>query len=99
MAKQTITQAQLCSEKHPTLEDVLAFVNCGKYVRFFLERPKDRPDGRREFFTRRGAAVYERLIALLYAVDRLVRPDAMHDGRYTMNEIVEKLDEISRDPT
>lgn len=96
MAKRTITKAQLCSEKHPTLEDVLAFVNCGKYKRFFLERPEDRPDGRREFLTRRGAAVYGRLTALLYAVDRLVRP--MRDGRYTMGEIVEKLDEITRDP-
>ena len=29
----------------PTLEDILAFVNGGKYQKFFLKRPKVRPDG------------------------------------------------------
>ena len=71
----TITKARLDSYGNPTMEDILAFVNGGKYDRFFLERPREFPDGSRKYLTRKGAAVYGRLVSVIYACARCTGVD------------------------
>lgn len=81
-----ITKEGLDSLKNPTLEDIMMFVNDGKYSPFFLQRPKVFKDGSKEFFTRKGAKVYGKLISILYACARLTDVD--------VEDIVETLDNI-----
>ena len=92
-----ITAEQLDGMKYPTLEDILAFVNGGKYQKFFLKRPKMCPDGSWEVFTPAGARAYGGLTALLYAVDRLTQMTETYGGGYDMNGVVEELDAITHE--
>jgi len=84
-----ITTKKLDELKNPTLEDLLAVMNDGKYDRFFLRRPREFPDGSRQFMTRKGNKMYDRLTSILYAVARLTDVD--------MENTVETLDTIVRD--
>lgn len=92
--QRTITAERLDGIAYPTLEEVLAFVNGGKYQKFFLKRPKVYPDGSCEEFTPAGARAYKKLICLLYAVSRLTRMDETYDKGYDMHDVVEELDSI-----
>lgn len=95
--RRTITASQLDGMKCPTLEDVLAFVNGGKYQKFFLKRPKTYPDGSCEVFTPAGGRAFGRLTTLLYAVDRLTQMTETYKGGYDMNGVVEELDAITHE--
>lgn len=95
--RRPITAKQLDEMKYPTLEDVLAFVNGGKYQKFFLKRPKTYPDGSCEVFTPAGARAYGKLTSLLYAVDRLTCMTETYGGGYDMNGVVEELDSITHE--
>lgn len=77
--------------KSPTLEDILAFVNGGKYEKFFLSKMKVDADGYRETMTKKGGRVYGDLVSILYACDRLAGDDATH----SVEDIVEDLDDIA----
>lgn len=81
-----ITQKQLDGLDNPTLEDIMAFVNGGGYDKFFRDRPKEFPDGSREFLTKKGGNVYGKLVSILYACARLTDADA--------EDIVETMDNI-----
>ena len=85
-----ITAKKLCSMGKPTLEDLLAFVNNGKYDRFFLKRPRESPDGSRETFTKKGGKLYDDLVTLVYAIARCVG---------STDDVVKRLDEIAGDMT
>lgn len=93
----SITVDGLARMDHPTLEDILAFLNGGRYRKFFLERPKVYPDGSVEEFTTVGARAYRKLIAILYAVERLTQMTEMYDGGYTIEGVVEELDSITHE--
>lgn len=95
--RKTITTKQLDSKKCPTLEDILAFVNGGKYQKFFLKRPKVHPDGSVEEFTPAGSRTYKKLTSLLFAVDRLTQMTEMYNGGYNMSGVVEELDLITHE--
>ena len=95
--RKTITAERLDAMKYPTLEDVLAFVNGGKYQKFFLKHPKVYRDGSAEVFTPAGARAYEGLTILLYAVDRLTCMTETYNGGYDMNGVVEELDSITHE--
>lgn len=97
LVRQTITVKQLDANKYPTLEDVLAFVNGGRYQKFFLDHPKVDRDGTVEVFTLAGARAYGKLTSLLYAVDRLTQMTEMYKGGYNMNGVVEELDLIAHE--
>lgn len=83
-----ITKEGLDSLKNPTLEDVLMFVNDGKYSPFFLKHPKEFKDGSREFLTRKGAKVYGKLVSILYACARLTDADDVENVVETMDRII-----------
>lgn len=95
--RRTITAEQLDAMKYPTLEDILAFVNGGKYQKFFLKHPKTYPDGSCEEFTPAGGRAYGGLTTLLYAVDRLTQMTETYGGGYDMNGVVEELDAIAHE--
>lgn len=83
----TISVAGLDAKEFPSLEDILAVVNGGRYGRFFLKRVKVDAEGRRDGLTQEGARVYGRLVSILYAVARLTDHD--------MEDAVETLDGIT----
>lgn len=85
--RETISVDRLDKLEHPTLEDILAVVNRGKYEKFFLKRRKEFPDGSREYLTKKGGEVYGRLVSILYAVARCTG--------ITTEDIVEVLDGIT----
>ncbi len=85
--KKTITADKLDKLKYPTLEDILAVLNGGKYEKFFLSRPKIDADGHTEDLTAKGAKVYEKLTSILYACARLTGGE--------VENIVEELDTIT----
>lgn len=87
MKRRTISVDMLDKLENPTLEDILAVVNGGKYEKFFLKRRKEFPDGSREYLTKKGGEVYGRLVSILYAVARCTG--------ITMEGIVEVLDDIT----
>lgn len=95
--KATITVDELGEKNAPTLEDILAFVNEGKYQKFFLDKPKVYPDGSVEEFTAKGARVYRKLIVILYAVDKLTQMTETYNGGYTIGAVVEELDSITHE--
>lgn len=100
MKGKTISADELGRLEHPTLEDILAVVNGGKYEKFFLERRKEFPDGSREYLTEKGGEVYGRLVSVLYAVARCTGIDENYnnyDGGHTMEDIVEALDDITKE--
>lgn len=100
MKGKTISAGELGRLEHPTLEDILAVVNGGKYEKFFLERRKEFPDGSREYLTEKGGEVYGRLVSVLYAVARCTGIDENYnnyDGGHTMEDIVEDLDDITKE--
>lgn len=82
----TISVGKLDKLEHPTLEDILAVVNGGKYEKFFLKRHKEFPDGSREYLTKKGGEVYGKLVSILYAVARCT-------GK--TEDVVEALDGIT----
>ena len=88
MKVKTISVDRLSKLEHPTLEDILAVVNGGKYEKFFRERPWRFPDGSREHLTKKGGEVYGRLVAILYAVARCTG---------ATKDVVERLDDITRE--
>lgn len=88
----SITPDQLDKMEYPTLEDILAVVNDGKYEKFFLERPKEFPDGSREYMTRAGGAVYGKLVSIIYAVARLTGIDETYNEGHMTEDVVETLD-------
>lgn len=92
-----ITVDELERKSAPTLEDILAFVNGGKYQKFFLKRPKVYHDGSVEEFTTAGARAYRKLVAILYAVDRVTQMTETYKGGYTIEGVVEELDSITRE--
>lgn len=73
--------------ENPTLEDILACVNGGKYDKFFRSRPKEDIEGHREGLTKKGSQVYAKLISILYACARLTESN--------VESIVEELDQIT----
>lgn len=81
-----ISQDQLDALEHPTLEDILMFVNGGEYTPFFLQHPKKFKDGSVEHLTRAGAKAYSKLVSMIYACARLTGADA--------EDIVETMDNI-----
>ena len=85
--------------EYPTLEDILAVVNGGKYAKFFLKRRKEFPDGSREYLTKKGGEVYGRLVSILYAVAKCTGIDDNYTGGHTTDDVVEALDEITTDET
>ena len=86
MKTKTITQPKLDALENPTLEDILAFVNGGKYDKFFLGRPKESPDGSRQYLTLKGGRVYGKLVSIIYACARLTGVD--EDMVETMDNII-----------
>lgn len=82
-----ITADELSHKKCPTLEDIMAVVNGGKYEKFFLNEVKKFKDGSREPFTIKGAKVYADLVNILYACARLTEGD--------VEDIVETMDGIA----
>jgi len=94
MTNKRITMEQLDAMENPTLEDILAFVNGGRYQKFFLKHPKAYRDGSVEVFTSAGGRVYGELTSLLYAVARLTRMSEIYKGEYNMGDVVEELDSI-----
>jgi hypothetical protein len=82
-----ISQEQLNALPHPTLEDIMMFVNGGRYTPFFLNKPKRFKDGSKNCFTRAGAKVYSKLISIIYACARLTNED--------VESLVETLDNIA----
>lgn len=97
MKRRTISVDSLDNLEHPTLEDILAVVNGGKYEKFFLKRRKEFPDGSREYLTKKGGEVYGRLVSILYAVAKCTGIDEDCNGGYTMASIVETLDDITKE--
>lgn len=95
--KVSITVDELERKSAPTLEDLLAFVNGGKYHKFYLKKPKVHPDGSVEEFTTVGARAYRKLITILYAVDTLTQMTETHNGGYTIGDVVEELDSITHE--
>ena len=87
MKAKKITASALDKMETPTLEDILAVVNGGRYERFFLKRIKTYSDGSRNGLTRRGGKVYGDLVSLLYACARITGGD--------VEDIVETLDDIA----
>ena len=75
---------------HVTLEDILAFVNNRKYESFFLQTPREFPDGSREYLTREGGKAYGELVSLIYACGRRTG--------INVEELVEELDSIATEP-
>ena len=96
MSAKKITEEELDSKGWCSLEDILAFVNGGKYEKFYLSRPKEYSDGSRQFLTRKGAKVYGRLVSILYACARVCGDD---DTSAAVNELVEELDSIINEAT
>ena len=92
-----ITLDQLDKMKHPTLEDILAVVNDGKYEKFFLERHMEFPDGSREYLTVFGSVMYRKLVSILYAVARCTGIDETYNGGHMTGDVVEALDDIARE--
>ena len=88
----------LSAIQHPTLDDLLAYLNGGRHERFFLKRPRVAEDGSIETLTRKGARLYGRLTTLLYACARTTGME-VYNGGDTVNDIVEGLDEISEEET
>lgn len=82
-----IKKEELDGKERPTLEDILAFINGGKYQRFFLKKPKVNPDGTRWALTETGSKLYAKLVSILYAADRCAV-----DG-ITVEDIVNILDD------
>lgn len=81
-----ISQGQLDALQHPTLEDILMFVNGGRYTPFFLKQPKRFKDGSKDCLTRAGARAYSKLISIIYACARLTNED--------VESMVEAMDAI-----
>lgn len=82
----SISKDQLDALPHPTLEDIMMFVNGGKYTPFFLKKPKQFADGSKECLTRAGARAYGKLISIIYACARLTNEN--------VESMVETLDSI-----
>lgn len=97
MKGKTISVDELGRLEHPTLEDILAVVNGGKYEKFFLKRRKEFPDGSREYLTKKGGEVYGRLVSILYAVASCTGIDENYNGGHTTEDVVEALDDITRE--
>ena len=95
MKWKTISVDGLNRLEYPTLEDILAVVNGGKYEKFFLKRRKEFPDGSREYLTKKGGEVYGRLVSILYAVAKCTGIDDNYTGGHTTDDVVEALDEIT----
>lgn len=95
MKRKTISVDRLDKLEHPTLEDILAVVNGGKYEKFFLKRHKEFPDGSREYLTKKGGEVYGRLVSILYAVAKCTGIDKNCNGGHTTDDVVEVLDNIT----
>ena len=93
-----ITVERLDSLGNPTLEDILAFLNGGKYEKFFLIHPREFPDGSRKFMTRKGGKLYGKLTSLVYAVARCTNVDRDYERGHTTEDVVEILDDIVGDP-
>lgn len=93
----SITVDKLERKNAPTLGDILAFVNGGRYQKFFLKHPKVYHDGSVEEFTTVGARAYRKLIAILYAVDRVTQMTETYNGGYTIGGVVEELDSITHE--
>lgn len=91
-----ITVEQLDKLENPTLEDILALVNGGNYDKFFRDKPREFPDGSREYMTAKGAKAYGRLTCLLYAVHRCANMED-YSGGYSMDDVVEELDYIIKE--
>ena len=86
-----ITKKELDSRGWVALEDILAFVNGGKYDKFFRDSPRAFKDGSKEYLTRRGASAYGRLVSILYACARVVGND---ETSASVEELVEELDDV-----
>ena len=97
MKGRTISVYRLDRLEHPTLEDILAVVNGGKYEKFFLKRRKEFPDGSREYLTKKGGEAHGRLVSILYAVARCTGIDENYNGGHTTEDVVEALDDITRE--
>ena len=97
MKGRTISVYRLDRLEHPTLEDILAVVNGGKYEKFFLKRRKEFPDVSREYLTKKGGEAYGRLVSILYAVARCTGIDENYNGGHTTEDVVEALDDITRE--
>lgn len=97
MKGKAISVDMLDKLEHPTLEDILAVVNGGKYEKFFLKRCKEFPDGSREYLTKKGGEVYGKLVSILYAVARCTGVDENYNGGHTTEDVVEALDDITRE--
>jgi hypothetical protein len=82
----SISQKQLDALPHPTLEDILMFLNGGRNTPFFLKKPKRFSDGSKECLTRAGARTYSKLISIIYACARLTNEN--------VESMVETLDHI-----
>ena len=87
-----ITAERLDSFGNPTLEDILAFMNGGKYDKFFRSRPYVFKDGSKEHLTVKGAKMYRRLISIIFACARAVGNDKIMNSA---EELVEELDGIA----
>ena len=84
--RKKITKEKLDGREQPTLEDIMAFVNGGRYDKFFRDRPYEYRDGSREYLTIKGGKVYSKLVSILYACARLTGENA--------EDIVETMDDI-----
>lgn len=94
MQHKKITVEQLDALKDPTLEDILALVNNGKYGKFFRDRPYEFSDGSRECMTLEGVRAYGRLTSILFACGGLAGNDEL---RASMCDIVDRLDGIAEE--
>lgn len=90
----TFNVAKFDTSKDIDLETLMAFVNGGKYEKFFVDRPKKvytkRGNGEYhlEHYTKKGAQVYMRLTGLIQAIGRLTQ------DRAAAERLVEGLDGI-----
>ena len=92
-----ITMEEFCTLRTPALEDVLAILNGGKYEKFFLDRPREYPDGSKKYLTRKGAKLYRLLTSLLENISKITAVDEVFRGGYSTGDVIEELDEIVRD--
>jgi hypothetical protein len=87
-----VTVERLDSFGNPTIEDILAFVNGGKYGKFFRSRPYVFKDGSKEYLTVKGSKLYRRLISTIYACVRAVGNEKIANS---VEGLVEELDRIA----
>lgn len=89
-----VTVERLDSLGNPTLEDILAFVNGGKYDKFFRSRPYVFKDGSKEYLTVKGVKMYCRLISIIYACVSAVGSSKIANS---VERLVEELDRIAEE--